>query len=158
MAIKPWEERNSRGYIIIYWIYLLYKVLPVDLQPLWSASLSLPLPGCGLYHIQTRSEWVSEWMMQEIKVNGMISNTHILHVYLCYRLLIGHCLATEIFIGKLPATRGGVGDHRVGQWWEGGGVMGQQTSCKTLIGVHLTTTCICKQCFTHCMGMATIIK
>ena len=29
----------------------------------------------------------------------------------------------------------GVGDHRVGWWWKE--VMGQQNSCKTLIGVHL---------------------
>ena len=50
---------------------------------------------------------------------------------------VGRCLATKVFIGKLlAACRRPVGDHRVGQWWKG--VMGQQNSYETLIGVHLT--------------------
>jgi hypothetical protein len=52
--------------------------------------------------------------------------------------IVGHHLATKVFIGKLPATRGVwviTGYNRpIGQWWEG--AIGQQTCYKTLIGVH----------------------
>ena len=47
------------------------------------------------------------------------------------KIIVGRCLATRVFIGKLLAARGVW--VRVGK-----GVMGQQNSCKTLIGVHST--------------------
>ena len=61
-------------------------------------------------------------------------------VSLAISTVIGHRLATNVFIGKLPATRGGMGDHRVhvGQRWDRAGVMGQQTTYETLTGVHST--------------------
>ena len=49
---------------------------------------------------------------------------------------VGHCLATKVFIGKLPATRG----VRVIGWANDDRVSwASKIVCKTLIGVYLTT-------------------
>ena len=45
-------------------------------------------------------------------------------------VFVGHCLATKV---QVAGYWRGVGDYKVGK-----GVMGQQNSCKTLIGVHST--------------------
>ena len=45
-------------------------------------------------------------------------------------------LRNQSFYRQIAGCGMGVGDHRVGQWWKG--VMGQQNSYKTLIGVHST--------------------
>ena len=45
-------------------------------------------------------------------------------------------LSNQSFYRQMASCGLGVGDHRVGQWRKG--VMGQQNSCKTLIGVYST--------------------
>ena len=45
-------------------------------------------------------------------------------------------LVTAIATKVIASHQRGTGDHRVGQWWEG--VMDQEDSYKTLIGVHST--------------------
>ena len=44
--------------------------------------------------------------------------------------------SNQSFYRQIASYQRGVGDHRVGQCWEG--LMGQQNSCKTLIEVHST--------------------
>ena len=48
---------------------------------------------------------------------------------------VGSCLATKVFIGKMPAWEG-VGHHKVGK--QQAEVNYQQISYRTLIGVHST--------------------
>ena len=112
---------DPSGLLLIFWsgVKLATQVLHINVHP-----FSL----CECMH--------ETILLTKVKCDIQIYQCPTTFIQMNVHVLVGRCLATKVFYSQIAGYQRGVGDHSVGQWWEG--VKGQQNSCKTLVGVQST--------------------